>query len=287
MMQIRNKESDLVSIVVPCYAQAEYLPDALDSVLAQTNTNWECIIVNDGSPDNTEEIADEYCMKDKRFSYLKKENGGLSSARNAGIRNTKGSFIVNLDADDIIDKSYVQLCLAEFAKGCAVQIVYSEAQKFGAVNEKWELAEYSYDRILVTNMIFCSAMFKKEDWEKYGGFDESLKRGSEDWEFWVRILNEGSKVFRIPQILFYYRIKPTSMFKEMTEQYFDAVYWTAFKKNFEKYKSKFPAPQHLIMKNERLEKKCKNLEHQLASSISFKVENFCKRFINRIIKSNK
>ena len=65
----------LVSIIVPCYNQAQYLPETLDSVLAQTYPYWECIIVNDGSPDNTEEIAKHYCEKDNRFKYLFKENG--------------------------------------------------------------------------------------------------------------------------------------------------------------------------------------------------------------------
>ena len=72
----------LVSVVIPCYNQAEYLPETLDSLIAQNYKNWEGIIVNDGSPDNTEEIALAYLEKDQRFKYFSKENGGLSSARN-------------------------------------------------------------------------------------------------------------------------------------------------------------------------------------------------------------
>ena len=85
--------SFLVSIIVPCYNQAQYLPETLQSVLDQTYTNWECIIVNDGSPDATEAVAQEWCEKDHRFIYLKKENGGLSSARNAGLKIAKGDYI--------------------------------------------------------------------------------------------------------------------------------------------------------------------------------------------------
>lgn len=79
-------DSALISIIVPCYKQAHYLGEALQSVLEQTYENWECIIINDGSPDNTEIVAKKWIEKDVRFRYLYKENGGLSSARNAGIK---------------------------------------------------------------------------------------------------------------------------------------------------------------------------------------------------------
>lgn len=83
----------LISVIVPCYNQAQYLDECLQSVVEQTYPNWECIIVNDGSPDNTEEIALQWTEKDSRFIYIKKENGGLSSARNAGLEIAKGKWI--------------------------------------------------------------------------------------------------------------------------------------------------------------------------------------------------
>lgn len=80
--KIPSLNLSLISVIVPCYNQAQYLDECLQSVLDQTYQNWECIIVNDGSPDNTEEIALRWTKKDSRFRYLKKENEGLSSARN-------------------------------------------------------------------------------------------------------------------------------------------------------------------------------------------------------------
>lgn len=106
----------LVSIIVPCYNQAQYLPEALQTVLEQTYQNWECIIVNDGSPDNTELVAKEWLAKDSRFKYIYKENGGLSSARNVGIENSKGEFILPLDADDKISNNYLEECVLKFKK---------------------------------------------------------------------------------------------------------------------------------------------------------------------------
>ncbi len=93
----------LVSIIIPCYNQAQYLPDALGSVLAQTYPHWECVIVNDGSTDNAEEVAREWVIKDDRFKYVKKKNGGLSSARNTGLALAVVEYIQFLDADDLLE----------------------------------------------------------------------------------------------------------------------------------------------------------------------------------------
>ena len=95
-------QKSIVSIIVPCYNYAALFREALDSVLAQTYDDWECIIVNDGSTDDTEEIALQYCQKDERFIYFYKENGGHSSARNYGIKKSKGEYILPLDPDDKI-----------------------------------------------------------------------------------------------------------------------------------------------------------------------------------------
>ena len=105
-----------VSIIVPCYNQAQYLEDALQSVVFQTYKDWECIIVNDGSVDNTEIIAKNWLLKDNRFKYLHQENGGLSMARNSGIKLAEGDFILPLDADDKISSNYIEKAIEEFKK---------------------------------------------------------------------------------------------------------------------------------------------------------------------------
>ncbi|GHT96107.1 hypothetical protein FACS1894141_5880 [Spirochaetia bacterium] len=92
----------LISIIVPIYNVEKYLRCCLDSVLAQTFTDYECILVDDGSPDNCPAICDEYAVKDKRFKVTHKENGGLSDARNAGIQTAVGEYIVLLDSDDFL-----------------------------------------------------------------------------------------------------------------------------------------------------------------------------------------
>ena len=114
----------LVSVVIPCYNQAEYLPETLDSLIAQNYKNWEGIIVNDGSPDNTEEIALAYLEKDQRFKYFSKENGGLSSARNYGVKHASGEFILPLDSDDIIKPEYLEKAIEAFEKEPHLKLVW-------------------------------------------------------------------------------------------------------------------------------------------------------------------
>lgn len=100
--------SSKVSIIVPCYNQAQYLDEALQSIVDQTYTDWECIIVNDGSPDRTEEVARSWEAKDPRFVYVYQENGGVSSARNLGIQMAKAEFLLTLDADDKYEATFLE-----------------------------------------------------------------------------------------------------------------------------------------------------------------------------------
>lgn len=210
-----NNKKNVVSIIVPCYNQAQYLEEALQSVLDQTYINWECIIINDGSPDHTEEIAKEWVNKDSRFKYLNKENGGLSSARNFGISQSTGAFILPLDADDKIAPDYVSLAVQSFQEDTSLKVVYCKVEKFGEEQGLWQLPDFSRTTLVRGNMIFCSAMYKKVDWIAVGGYDENLIYGLEDWEFWIAILKKDGEVKCIDYLGFFYRIKKASMIKSL------------------------------------------------------------------------
>lgn len=199
----------MVSIIVPCYNQSEFLKDSLLSVFMQTYTNWECIIVNDGSIDKTEEVAKQWCNKDKRLSYVYQDNSGLASARNKGITYAKGEFILPLDADDKLGATYIESAIKAFNND--VKVVYCNAEKFGAISEDWKLEKFSLHNLSRNNMIFCSALFRKKDWEILGGYDENMLYGWEDWEFWISLLKNGGKVVKLNEVGFYYRIKENSM----------------------------------------------------------------------------
>jgi glycosyltransferase involved in cell wall biosynthesis len=208
----------LVSIIIPCYNQARYLEEALQSVLDQTHQNWECFIVNDGSTDNSEEIAMQWCLKDTRIFYLKKENEGLSAARNSGIELAQAEFILPLDADDILGCNYITLALNEFELDETVKVVYCKGLKFGCEEGLLSLTPYSLYNLSLDNMIFASAMYRKKDWQRVGGYEVEMIYGWEDWEFWIAILKKGGNVKRIDEVCFYYRIKPISMLKSIDNE---------------------------------------------------------------------
>lgn len=121
-----------VSIIVPIYNVKKYLPRALDSILSQTNTNWEAILVDDGSTDGSRYIAEEYAEKDHRFKIVYKENGGLSDARNSGMKHVTGEYLLFLDADDFLHPQLISLCLE------------------AALRDKTDLVAFTYDRIYRT-----------------------------------------------------------------------------------------------------------------------------------------
>lgn len=207
-----SKISPVISIIVPCYNQAGYLPETLQTVLDQEYVYWECIIVNDGSPDETEEVALEWCGRDIRFRYLKKENGGLSDARNYGIRHSTGKYILPLDSDDKISKDYTKEAIDVFEKDPSVKIVFCRAKLFGVQYEEWDLLPYSYDNMLfVRNCIYCSAIYKRSDYDLTTGYNINMIYGWEDYDFWLSLLRREDKVVKLDKFHFFYRTKDVSM----------------------------------------------------------------------------
>lgn len=213
-----------VSVIVPCFNQAKYLEEALESVLEQTFENWECIVVNDGSPDSTEEVVTKWIALDTRFKYLYQNNLGVSAARNLGISHAKGKYILTLDADDKIDSHYIEKALGEFKNNVNLKIVYCQARKFGDTDEVWKLPKFSLYNLASNNMIFCSAVYKKNDWVLVGGYDENMKSGFEDWEFWIALLKSGGKVMQLDYFGFFYRIKKTSRTKKINQPIRDELF---------------------------------------------------------------
>lgn len=209
----------LISVIIPCYNQGNYLAETLDSVRAQTYPYWECIIVNDGSDDNTEQVAQEYIKKDSRFIYLSQENKGLSAARNYGIVNSNGQYILPLDSDDLIAPTYLERAINAFANDSTVKIVYCRAKLFGKQTGEWLLPKYSLEKMLGVNCIFCSALYHRDSFNMVGGYNTNMKYGFEDWDFWLGILERypTCSVCQIDEILFYYRIRKRSMARQLDD----------------------------------------------------------------------
>lgn len=198
-------ESALVSIIMPCYNQGEFVAEAMDSVLAQTYPCWELIIMNDGSSDYSERIILDYVQKDKRIKYFSQENAGVVVARNQAIKHAQGKYLLPLDADDKISGDYLERGVTYLEGHPECTLFYCHADYFGRINEPFGVEYKDYPSLLLGNSIFCSAMFRKEHFDLVGGYSTDLKEGCEDWEFFIRLLYHRDHVFQDEKTCFYYR----------------------------------------------------------------------------------
>jgi len=198
-----------ISIIVPCYKQAQFLPEALNSLLAQSFQDWECIIVNDGSPDNTAEVAGVWINKDTRFHYIEKSNGGISSARNCGLATARGEFIQFLDADDLLEPEKLSWQVSFLDVHPQTGIVYGDMQYFlednsserrytiSGANEPWMAKVWQDPRQPLEKLLHGNIMgihcplIRRAVIERAGFFREGM-HAMEDWYFFLRCAAAGA-----------------------------------------------------------------------------------------------
>lgn len=208
-------QKPLVSIVTPCFNQADYLRETAESVMKSSYRPIEMIIVNDGSTDNSLEIAEGLAREYKEISVIDQPNKGVSVARNHGISEAKGEIILPLDGDDLISPNYVEEAVNILTQKPEVKVVYCDAVKFNEKGQKkWKLKSFSLSKLAKDNMIFSAAHFWKKDAVAVGGFSEDMIMGREDWEFWIKMLKNGGEVVRLPFVGFYYRLTSGSKRKK-------------------------------------------------------------------------
>lgn len=192
-----------VSVVIPCYNYGRFIDDAIGSVLKQTYNDYEIIVVDDGSTD-TSTIEKLHSIKYDKVKVIFSENKGTSGARNLGISNAKGKYILTLDADDKISEHFLEKAVEIMQSQENISVVYPRVKYFGAKfwyqrNKK----PYSFPDILIDTPMCCSSLFKREEWEKVGGFDEGLVYGKEDYDFWLSIVALGGEVRAMDEVLYY------------------------------------------------------------------------------------
>ncbi len=190
-----DRNGPLVSVVIPCYKQAHLLPEAIESVLQQTHAPVELVVVDDGSPDNTEEIALSY----RGVRCVKQSNQGLSGARNSGFRASRGEYVMFLDADDRLTPQAVEAHLRCFAEHPEAGFVVGDidlVETDGTYKEspRWPLLTGDfYEEMLKVNHVAntIAVMFRRTALEQMGEFDTSLP-AAEDYEMLLR----AARLFR-------------------------------------------------------------------------------------------
>ena len=203
---------NLVSIIIPVYNAAQHIAETLDSALAQTYPHVEIICVDDCSTDDSCTIINSYIEDNPkaRIQLIQlSQNVKTPTVRNTAIKSASGRYILPLDADDKIAPTYIEKAIHIFTQDNSISVVYSKARFFDAIDKSWPLPNYDSKLILQSNMVFCSAVFLKEDWAKYGGYKTNMNLGLEDWDFWLNFVADNKKFFRIEEELFFYR-KTTS-----------------------------------------------------------------------------
>lgn len=207
-----------VSVVIPAYNAAQYICETIDSVLSQTYKDYEIIVVDDGSTDNTKEILQPHMGK---IRYMYKENGGPASARNVGIKNAQGEYIAFLDSDDLWLPEKLEKQVRYFEEYPEVGLVFTDCIRF---NEKGSEERHNLKKGLISDDMFVNiwwenlipnltVMVRKSCFEKVGVFDESKQIVSvEDREMWLRIAREY-RVGYLEEALAKYRIRQNGLMR--------------------------------------------------------------------------
>lgn len=203
-----------VSIITPCYNGEKYISETIDSVLSQTYSDWEMIVVDDGSKDKSVEIVEKYIKKDSRIKLVKQENAGSAAARNNGIRHAKGQYIALLDADDIWMPTFLEKQIQFLVNKDAVCVYCS----YGRINEQSEdILRPVKSKSIVTskdmrvmNRIGClSGLYNSK---KYGKIflREELKSIRDDYAYWIDIVDLEGVAYGNPEVLAKYRVLSNS-----------------------------------------------------------------------------
>lgn len=207
-----------ISVVIPCYNQAQYLPEAVESVLTQTLRPHEVIIVVDGSPDNSLAVAQSY--EKYGVKVINQVNKGLASARNAAIMNMTGDYFMPLDADDKMAPNCIEKITKTIENNPNVDIVAPSFKEFEARDREIILMEKpTIEDFKSGNRIGYFSATKKEKLLEVGGYNPKMIWGYEDYDIWFDLLKRDSNLVTIPEVLILYRVKEDSMYTESVKHH--------------------------------------------------------------------
>ena len=213
----------MISIITPLYNQGHFLGETLDSVLSQTYQDFEIVIVNDASTDDSLSVAEKYAAQypNKIRVVCNDVNKGLAATRNVGIAHSSGEFILPLDSDDKIFPTYLEKTVSQMSEGVAVVGTWMQMEfdgtkaapaYVGHPGSSYPIFPPNRQQILTGNSIAVCSLIRRKALNQVGGYPEDFKKGSEDWCMWAAIVCSGHWTIKIvDEYLFRYRIHAASM----------------------------------------------------------------------------
>jgi glycosyltransferase involved in cell wall biosynthesis len=204
-----------VAVIVPAYGVAHLLGEALTSLQRQTFTAWECLVIDDGAPDDVAGAVAPF-LADPRIRFLSTTNHGVSAARNRAIAEAQAPLVALLDGDDLFRPDYLANVVPVLEGEPDVRLVTCNARIFGAVArprhcvERPQAARGTLAEVLDRSFnVYIGSTFRRTDFEAVGGFDTRMAQ-SEDFDFWVRLMLLGGTARYIDKVLAEYRVRPGS-----------------------------------------------------------------------------
>lgn len=225
-----NAKQPLVSVITPCYNSGKFIAKTIESVLSQSYQNWEMILIDDSSIDNTVEVVKEFIKNDKRIKLIQLQvNSGAAIARNTGIKNAEGKYIAFVDSDDRwhTEKLQVQINLMEKNNWSLTYTDYyvcwenQESQPFAALRDV-----VSYKDVVRFNYLACSTVVFSAD--KLGKHYMPDIRSRQDWGLWIKLLQQGGKAYRVKEKLMYYMVRDNSISDNKKKQI--KYHWYIYRK---------------------------------------------------------
>lgn len=236
------ENAPLVSVIVPCYNDGKYINDCLDSIHAQCYDNYEIILVDDGSIDR-KTIFEIDNINHPKIKKYRTENQGPSKTRNFGISKSKGKYIFPLDADNKVGNLFISEAVRFLEKNPETKIVNCDLTYFGAKKGLKIFPRFSIEKLLCENIIECASIFRRSDFDKTIGYNPNMKDGFEDWDFWLSLLENGGKVYKIEKAEIYYRVRKKSRNNSIAPEQFQKLRRQIYDNHKELYSKHFLDPQ--------------------------------------------
>jgi len=229
-----NLINPLVSVIMPAYNAELFIRESIESVIKQTYSNWELIIINDGSTDDTKSIVEEYVLRDHRIRLINQLNKRLGAARNTGFKNATGFLLAFLDSDDLWLPGKLEIQINYFRQNPQIDVLFSNGYTF-LENKKVKIDYHlpnvqgifsgneMYARLFIDNEIPVLSVLMKSKWIEIVGLQDEVTKGSEDLDYWLKLAKANAQFCGIADKLFIYRVHDAGMSAQYLAQKFSTL----------------------------------------------------------------